>query len=324
MTFKKKYVVFIISAALILWALPFIGSENLSFQAVWKSSGQYALDHRILWSLRIPRLILVLTVGASLAVLGASYQVVFNNVLAEPYILGVSSGVTLGLVVAETFFDLRSGTPQNIAVGLLFAGLVVMLFLLSYQWRSGRGLEKIVLFGMGLNFVFSSLLFLVLSYRSQSLGAGSIRWLFGHIPWLNTSQSLIFLLINLTFLSGLWAMGRLIDGLTLGDSVAYTFGFSPAKIRGLLFLLTSLQLTLITSITGAIGFIGLVVPHCVRLLFHPGSTRLLFIISALGGALFLGLSDSLSRTLLPPLEFPIGVITTLLGGPLFLALLWKK
>lgn len=324
MRIRKRHLVFLLFAVLLISVLPFIGSENLSLQAMWNSNSPYEIDHRIFWNLRIPRLILVVTVGASLAVLGASYQVVFNNVLAEPYILGVSSGVTLGVVIAETFLDFRSGTLQNLTVGLIFAGLVVMLFLLSYHWKSGRELEKIVLFGMGLNFVFSSVLFLVLSYRSQSLGTGTIRWLFGHIPWLNLSQSLIFLVINLVFLSILWVMGRFLDGLSLGDSIAHSIGFSPARIRGALFILTSLQLTLITSVTGAIGFIGLVVPHCIRLIFHPGSTRLLFFTSALGGALFLGLSDSLARTLLPPLEFPIGVITTLLGGPLFLALLWKK
>lgn len=324
MSGNRLHLFLLLLCLLVLALLPLLGSETLSLQALWNSSGDFNVDHRILWALRIPRFILVLTVGASLAVLGGSYQVVFNNALAEPYILGVSSAVTLGLVVGETFFNSPPGSPQNLAIGFLFACAVIFLFLLSYQWRSNSQLERIVLFGMGLNFVFSSLLFLLLSYRSQALGSGSLRWLFGHIPWLNLSQSLLFLVLNFIFLVLIWIVGRYIDGLSLGDTVASTLGFSPTKIRGLLFLITSLQITLITATTGAIGFIGLVVPHCVRLALNPGSSRQLFLFSAIGGALFLGISDAVSRILLPPMEFPIGVITTMVGGPLFLILVWKK
>ena len=324
MTTKSKLFLCALFTTLILLGLPWLGGEPISFSALWSQSPTLDIDHRILWSLRIPRLLFVVAVGGSLAMLGASYQILFNNTLAEPYILGISSAVTLGIVVAETFLHLPNTSLGALSMGLCFSLLVTFLLILSYSWRTGRELERIVLFGMGLNFIFSSALFLLLSYRSQTTGGGSLRWLFGNIPWLRLNESLLFLLLTLPLCAGLWVMGRYLDGLSLGDTVARTLGFSPTKVRCFLLFVTSLHLTLITSLTGSIGFLGLVVPHCIRLVFRPASTRLLFVASFIGGALFLGIADSLSRALLPPLEFPIGIITTLLGGPLFLYLLWKK
>ncbi len=321
---NNKILIGLLLGILILLLLPFLGGELLSISALWNSTGPNEIDHRILWSLRIPRFLLVIAVGGSLAILGATYQIIFNNTLAEPYILGVSSAVTLGVVTAETLLNIPTGSPKSLGFGLLFAMVVIVLLILSYHWKTGKELERIVLFGMGLNFIFSSALFLILSYRSQSPGAGSLRWLFGNIPWINFNESLIFLGLNLFLCAILWVSGRFLDGLSLGDSVARTLGFPPSKVRSFILFLTSVHLTLITSATGAIGFLGLVVPHCIRLALRPSSTRLLFAGSFIGGALFLGLSDSLSRMLLPPIEFPVGIITTLLGGPLFLYLLWKK
>jgi iron complex transport system permease protein len=304
--------------------LPFFGGETISLNSLWNKNGIYEIDHRIFWDLRIPRLLLVVGVGGSLAMLGATYQIVFNNPLAEPYILGISSAVTLGVVVGETLLNLPAHSTGNFLVGSTFSIGVVALLILSYQWKTGRELERIVLFGLGLNFILSSALFLLLSYNSQSQGGGALRWLFGNIPWVNLQESVLFLAFVVPLCGILWALGRQLDALSLGDTVAKTLGVSPSKIRILILFITSLHLTVITSTTGSIGFLGLVVPHCIRLLFRPSSTRWLFIGSFFGGALFLGISDSLSRVLLPPMEFPVGIITTLLGGPLFLYLLWKK
>lgn len=324
MSQKIKSLALLFSGLAILFALPFFGTETISMSDVLNFSNLAPIDHKIFWSLRIPRLILVVGAGGSLAVIGATYQTIFNNKLADPYILGVSSAVTLGVVLGNTILKFSTNQIQSQIVGLFFALLVVLLLLSCYLFKWGKELERVVLFGMGLNFVFSSLLFFVMSYQSQSIGTGSLRWLFGHIPWTNLNQSLLFFVANLIFLGVLWILGRFVDGLGLGDAVAHTLGFSPTKVRAVLLLITSLQLTLITSVTGAVGFLGLVIPHCVRLLFYPSSSRSLFISSFLSGAIFLAISDTLSRTLYPPLEFPVGIITTLIGGPIFLFLLWKK
>lgn len=308
----------------ILFILPWFGGESISFAALWKSDSPFAIDHTILWELRIPRLLLVISIGGSLALVGATYQILFNNALAEPYIFGVSSAVTLGIVIGEVWLHLPYDSLFNLTFGFLFSFIMTLLLVLSYYWKTGREMERIVLFGMGLNFILSSAIFLILSQHSQSVGSGSLRWLFGNIPWVSLRDSLLFLILTLPFCAILWFLGRSLDALSLGDSVALTMGVSPNKLRTLILLITSFHLTLITAKTGSIGFLGLVVPHCARLIFRPGSTRSLFLISFFVGALFLGISDSLSRALLPPLEFPIGIFTTLIGGPLFLYILWKR
>jgi iron complex transport system permease protein len=324
MTFSRFKLGWIIVFALMFISFPFIGGETISPSALWNPTGNLQIDHRILWSLRIPRFLLVVGAGGSLAMLGATYQIIFNNPLAEPYILGISSAVTLGVVIGETLLNLPAHSFGNFLVGVTFSLGVVALLVLSYRWKSGREIERIVLFGMGVNFILSSALFLFLSYHSQSQGGGALRWLFGNIPWITLRESLWFLSLVIPLCLILWSLGRQLDALSLGDTVAKTMGVSPEKIRVFLLFITSLHLTVIASVTGSIGFIGLVVPHCIRLVFRPSSTRLLFVASFLGGAFFLAASDSLSRVLLPPMEFPVGIITTLLGGPLFLYLLWKK
>jgi iron complex transport system permease protein len=324
MRLKPSQIIALIMGLCIFISFPFWGGETLALSSLWNSFGNAEVDHRILWSLRIPRLLLVIGVGGSLAVLGGTYQIIFHNVLAEPYILGVSSAVTFGIVFAETVLHLPLHSWSTMGIGFLFSALVTALLILSYRFRTGREVERTLLFGLGLNFLFSSLLFLMLSYKTQSSGGGSLRWLFGNIPWVSMNQALIVFLATLALSAILWVLGRYLDALSLGDTVAQSLGVSPSKFRTLILLMTSFHLTILTSMTGSIGFLGLVVPHCVRAVFRPASTRQLFLGSFFVGAIFLGVSDGISRALLPPMEFPIGIITTLIGGPLFLYLLWKR
>jgi iron complex transport system permease protein len=306
---------------LILALLPFFGAERLHFSEIIQSG---SIAQRIFFQLRLPRLVLTLMAGGTLAILGGTYQILFHNPLAEPYILGVSSAVTLGAAGAEILFGMPAysyvGTGLGAVAALAVTGLMIWLF----TQRSGEALDRIVLFGMGINFVLSSLLFLLPSYTNRHLGGGSMRWLFGQIPWMGSAEAFWFAAACLPFGISVLAYARHLDALSLGDSVARTLGYSPERTRVLLLLITSAYLSLIVSVTGAIGFVGLVVPHAARLLFRPGSTRRLLAVAFLLGALFLGIADVLSRTLLPPFEFPIGILTTLFGGPLFLWLLWRS
>jgi len=307
-----------------LGLLLFGGAQAISFDTFTAESMTNSADHRIFWLLKIPRLLLVLTVGGALAMVGGTYQILFNNSLADPYILGVSSSVTLGLVVAEIFLGWPSNSIKAMGIGLGFALIVILLLLFCFYFHKLQNMERVVLFGVGINFLFSSALFILISLQNHTLGSGSMRWLFGNIPWIELKES--FALIAITAPIGIIIVifGRYLDGLSLGDTVARTLGFNPNHVRGFYLVLTSLLLTSVTCLTGSIGFIGLVVPHCVRLVFAPRSSRVLLLISFVFGALFLAVSDTISRSILPPLEFPIGMVTTLLGGPLFLYLLWKR
>ena len=308
-------------AVLLVAIVPFFGSEHLDWKEIAVPG---SASHRILFELRLPRLLLTLVAGGALAMLGGSYQILFNNPLAEPYVLGVSSAVTLGVALSEILFHFPAYSYWGIAAGCVAALVVTAFLVMVATSRLGESVDRIVLFGMGLNFVLSSVLFLVLSYYYQHLGGGSIRWLFGQIPWVSLREAIAVALISVPFVVAMLVLSRHLDALSLGDSVARTLGFSPPRSRVTLMAITSIFLSLIVSFTGSIGFVGLVVPHAVRLVIRPPNSRVLLAFSFLTGAIFLGISDVISRALLPPFEFPIGIITTLIGGPAFLYLLWKR
>lgn len=317
MTRNSSLILVAVCGTVILGA-PFFGAEPLAFSSL---SDTASVGHRILFELRLPRLIAVLTAGAALALLGGTYQTLFHNRLAEPYLLGVSNAVTLGLAGAEILFHVAPQSYIAGAAGFFGAALVTSITLALHRFRPRT---ELTLFGMGIQFLLSSVLFLLLSFHAQSLGGGSLRWLFGQIPWMSLSQALVFVALALPFFIGLFVGGRALDALSLGDSVARTLGVSPEKSRGWLLILSSGLVALVVSFTGAIGFVGLVIPHAARLVFRPSSTRQLFAQSALLGGAFLALADVLSRVLLPPMEFPIGIITTVIGGPIFLYLLGRR
>lgn len=288
----------------------------------WGAEG--AVAHQIIFDLRLPRFIFVLAIGGALSVVGGAYQILFRNSLAEPYVLGVASSVSLVAAILSTQWQLPVHSVFMIAAGCA-SGLITSLFLLTLGGVTRNGhTERLVLFGMSLNFVLSSLLFLYLTYASQQLGGGSMQWLFGHIPWVGLPTAVAYFLVSIGFLI-LWVwMGRHLDAMSMGDLVAKTLGVSPSFTRWVLVLSSSFFLGLVVTQTGAIGFVGLVIPHSVRLIFSPRSSRGLFGFSFFLGAFFLAFCDFLSRNLLPPMEFPIGIITTLVGAPLFLWLLWKR
>jgi iron complex transport system permease protein len=315
---RSNQIAFVAVCLAVLAATPFFGGEPVSFGSL---SDAASTGYRLFFELRLPRFLAVVTAGASLALLGGTYQTLFQNPLAEPYLLGVSTAVTLGLAGGEILLGVSPQSVLGSSLGFLGAALVTLAILFLHRYRPR---SELILFGMGTQFVLSSILILILSYHSQTAGGGSLRYIFGQVPWPSSKQALFYAGLSLPFLAGLFIGGRSLDALSLGDSVARTLGVSPERSRGWLLLLSSGLVALVVSFAGAIGFVGLVVPHAIRLVFRPSSTRKLFAASALLGATFLAFSDSLSRWLLPPMEFPIGVITTVIGGPLFLILLARR
>lgn len=280
--------------------------------------------HRIIFELRAPRLLVILSIGGVLSAIGASYQVLFNNPLAEPYVLGISSAVTLAGAIGETVFHLAPHSLTHLVICTAAAVIASLALLGIGSLQKTQSAEKTVLFGMGMNFVFSSFLFLVLTYASQQMGGGSIRWLFGQIPWMPLHWAFLVVFFGFCSISILFLLGRHLDALSFGDSVARSLGVSPVLARNTIIFVTSACVGVLVSQTGSIGFVGLVVPHMARMLFSPRSSRSLILHSVLIGAVFLMTSDFVSRAIFPPMEFPIGIVTTILGGPFFLWLLWKK
>jgi len=321
MNLSLKNLIVLSIALLALLLCPLFGAEIIPFNSLFSTS---SMDYRIFWELRIPRWLLCIGVGGILSSLGGCYQNILRNPLAEPYVLGISSAVALVLVS----LDLFTSIPPTSMIAVILAGIVgtlASIFLLAMSSSPiGIQVDRILLSGLGLNFVLSATLFLLLSYVNQQMGGGSLRWLFGNIPWPNLITSASVFSISVLLLVTLVLFSRQMDALTLGDSVARTLGFSPNLCRMTVLVLSSTMLAVTVALTGSIGFVGLVVPHVVRLIFRPDSTRSLLALSYLLGGVFLTLSDVLSRSILPPFEFPIGIITTLIGGPIFLAVLWRR
>ncbi len=317
---RNPWILIAVGAGIVL-CLPFCGAERLAWNDLWTPGHA---GYRILWELRLPRLGMTLFVGGALAVLGAAYQILFHNPLAEPYLLGVSSAVTLGLSIGEMFLGFAPYSYSGVLLGLCAALAVTLLLVMLSLSPIGDALDRIVLFGTGLNFLFSASVFLLMSYHSQQMGGGSMRWIFGQIPWLSAKQVAVFFAAGLLPLLWIFLRGRALDALGLGDSVAATLGVSPVRERTALVFVSSVLVSLIVAFSGAIGFVGLIVPHAVRLTARPRSARALLAGAFVLGAVFLSIADVLSRAILPPFEFPIGILTTLLGTPFFLYLLWKR
>ncbi len=315
MKLTRGVVLLLLAVAFLLLGVAF-GAEKLNFSELFSPG---SLSYRIAFEFRLPRAVICFAVGAALSLTGVVYQILFRNPLAEPYVLGTASVVTLGAATGEMFFINAIAPPVlGLLCGLVLIGLLV--------WISSRNSspERVLLFGIGVNFVFSAILFLMLSFRQQSLGGGSLRWLFGQVAWPTGAESGLALGIVIAGTFGVLYFSSHLDALSFGDLVARSLGVDPLKTRLGLLTLTSALLAWLVSKMGTIGFVGLVVPNFVRILFKPTSSRELLLLSFFIGGNFLIVADLVSRTLRPPLEFPIGIITTILGGPIFLYLLWRR
>lgn len=319
MTQSRSFFLIILSLILVC-LVPFMGSEALQLSEIGIPE---SLSYRIFWELRLPRLILTFSLGGLLALLGSIYQSLFKNPLCEPYVLGVSSAVILGLVIAELFFKSATGMSMSLFLGLGFAFILISVLMLFASSRFGSS-ERVVLFGLGANFILSSVLFVLLSIQNESVGGGTLKWFFGFLPWFNLKESFLVAVGALISLISSLLFSRALEVLRLGDTVCRTLGVSPRIARGFLLFSTSLVVAGTVTISGTIGFVGLIVPHLSRLVGRPRDLQNWLLVSFFMGAVFLSLSDALSRSLFPPFEFPVGIMTTLLGGPFFLLVLWKR
>ncbi|WP_305046853.1 FecCD family ABC transporter permease [Geoalkalibacter sp.] len=278
-------------------------------------------EQRILYLLRLPRATVAFLMGAALGASGAVLQGVFRNPLADPYVLGISSGASLAAALG-----LMAATTLPLPVPLLaFLGALVTCIAVAALGSSPQGLrpDRLLLGGIGLGFFFSALLMLAMTISRDDGLKRAILWLSGDLS--NAGWHLLpagALLIAGGLALALWR-GKGLNALTLGDEIAHGLGFTPSKERLLLFVAASLMTAAAISLGGIVGFIGMLVPHAVRRLLGADA-RIVLPGSALAGGALLCLADSVGRTLAAPLEIPAGIIAALIGAPLFLFLLRKK
>jgi iron complex transport system permease protein len=273
----------------------------------------------IIWEWRMPRLVLGGLVGAMLAVAGASYQGVFANPLADPYLLGVASGAGLGATLAITDGAGLGHLPVPLAA---FGGAVLAVaatFALGRSRGTDRSPTSLVLAGVAVAAFFTAVQTFLQQQDTPSLQA-VYSWILGGLSTAGWGQVELVLPYIAVAIAVLVACRGLLDVLSLGDEEAMSLGVRAERVRMVVILAATLGTAAAVSVSGLIGFVGIIVPHTVRLLAGP-SYRIVIPLSLLFGAGFLMLADFGAREVLSPQEIPLGVVTALLGAPFFLVVL---
>ncbi len=291
-----------------------------ALKAIFTHSGDW---QTIFWDVRIPRVLLAGLVGAALACAGTAMQAVFRNPLADPFIIGVSSGAALGAAAAGLI-----GFTAAVSVFLppLFAFVTaIATVFVVYALGTVRGkvhAETLLLSGVAVAaFLGAIVSFLIYFVREQFHQL--IFWLLGSLTLASWSMVVVVFFAAVVGSLIIFLHGRDLNALLLGDETAHNLGVNPEGLRKLMLGVAALVTATAVAFTGIIGFVGLIVPHMMRLLFGPDH-RMLVPASTLFGATFLILSDSVARTVVAPTELPVGVITALCGGPFFIYLLRRS
>lgn len=311
-----KYLTGLITVIAITLIASLIGTIDFSINSIINDP-----SIRQIWlDIRLPRIILASIIGAALAISGAAMQSLFKNPMAEPALLGIGSGAALavGIVI---IFGLNIGIfTQPIAAFIGAVLTVIFVFRLSHV-NGKTHITALLLAGIAMN-AFAGAAIGVLFYISDDQALRSLTfWMMGNIPVLDYYElSLVAAIILMSSLL-LFRHAKSMDMLSLGDVHAEAMGINIERIKIIIIILTSLIVGVAISFCGIIGFVGLVIPHIVRLIF--GAThKILLTYSIILGAIFLQIADTVARTVISPADLPIGIITGLIGGPFFMILLY--
>lgn len=281
--------------------------------------------HDIIWLLRMPRIILAVCVGAGLAVCGVVMQAIVKNPLADPYILGISSGASLG-ATAAVLLGIGSALGENfIGISAFIGALGISLLVLFIANLGGPANSvKLLLAGMALSAICSAFSSFIVYFANNMEGIQTITyWLMGSLA--GASWPLLYKLIPLTLICILllWSQAKILNLMLLGDDTALTLGYNLKLYRQLYLIITSLIIGAIVYSAGVLGFVGLLIPHLVRMLIGTDH-KYLVPMSALVGAIFLIISDLCCRIILPRTELPIGLLISLIGAPTFIYMMIRK
>lgn len=300
-----------------------VGEMNLGFMDIFSilRKGNESMEYTILSQIRFPRVLLGIAVGGALSLSGILLQGVYRNPLVEPYTLGISGGASLGVAFAIVF-GLHRLIGSFVLPASGFAGSFLIIFLVyTISTRSGRiNIQTMLLTGVMVSFIASSSMMLLMAITSSENLHGIIFWIMGSLD--EPDMSLIYITLAVSFgaLVGSYLFVQPLNALRLGEEKAKHLGINTDLSIKLLFLIASLLAGVCVAVAGVIGFVGLIIPHLMRLLFGA-DYRILLVSSFLSGAIFLVLSDVIARTIISPNELPIGVITGIAGGIAFLLMI---
>lgn len=299
-----------------------IGSVDISFTdltALLTGGNIDSSISRIIIDIRLPRVLLAVAVGGGLSIAGAVFQALLMNPLAEPYILGISSGGTFGAILSFVL-GLSFFYTQLFA----FIGAIVVVFLVFYLGQRFGELEPNVLLlaGVMIGAFFSALILLMLTIMEDSVRT-AVFWLIGNLSSASLENVLIILPIVILGSLILYFFSQKFNVLTLGSSTANQLGVNAGLVKNVTYVIASLIVGAVVSVSGIIGFVGLLIPHIARMLFGVDN-RLVIPSSFLLGAIYLIAADTIARSVISPAEIPVGAITALLGAPVFIYLLRKR
>ncbi|WP_442857424.1 FecCD family ABC transporter permease [Bacillus sp. FJAT-44742] len=291
----------------------------------WITAEWTPAHEHIVWDIRLPRVLLGAVVGAGLSIVGVAIQALVRNSLADPFILGVSSGASVGatLVILFGAFSVFGQYALSLAAFLGALVSIVLVFLLA-QVNKRISTVRLLLAGIAISMILSAVTsFIVISAPREEGIRNALYWLMGSLAggtWGNLSIPLASLGIVFLFL---WLQSRSLNLLLMGEETAATLGMNIDQFRKILLVITALLTGVLVAVSGAIGFVGLMIPHIVRLLIGSDHKRVLPV-SALLGAVFLIWADIGARLIAAPEEMPIGILTALCGGPFFIWLLRRS
>jgi iron complex transport system permease protein len=301
--------------------LPVVAALGALFTGGSNSGALTSTQRAILFEIRLPRILLAATVGASLAAAGASYQALLRNALAEPYLLGISNGAAVGTMVALVFFGANEWTrPVMAFAGALGATFVVYRLA---RGRAGASPERLILAGVIVTTFQSSLIVFITTLMDATRIRSFTFWLLGDLSQAASGSLWIAAVATIVGVTALTLKARPLNLLMLGERDAFDLGVEVERVRLQVFLAASLLVGVSVALSGSVGYVGLVVPHLVRM-STSGDNRVTIPAAALAGASFVVIADTLARTVIAPRELPVGAITALVGAPLFIYLLKRR
>lgn len=290
-----------------------VGVVHYSWANLWHSD--------IFWNLRLPRILLAVMTGAALSVCGAAYQSIFRNPLTDPYVLGISSGASLGAAIA-ILLGLEAYLLGLGACALIFGLLTILVIYRIASIGNRMHTTTLLLTGVCLTFLISALVSFLMVLHQDKMES-IIFWTMGSFASAAWSDVAIVAPVVVGGICVVLYYSRDLNLLLAGSEAAKSMGVEVERVKKILLLVTTLMVAFCVSACGVIGFVGLVVPHCIRLVLGPDNRRVVPY-SILVGALFMLLCDTLARTLLMPSELPVGSLTAMVGAPLFIYLLYKN
>ncbi|MDJ0707770.1 MAG: iron ABC transporter permease [Leptolyngbyaceae cyanobacterium MO_188.B28] len=317
----------LLSGSLLIISLLFVvfislcqGAVSLTWEELWQAAWRQGdpIHQTILWDLRLPRVVAALVVGSALGMAGALLQGMLRNGLASPFLLGISAGAGLAAVLIVGIGIWRIWTPLGAWLGAIATTLMVYLLARS---STGVSVERLILGGVAFSALFTAIQSMLLLLSQDGRIQAALTWLLGSLNGRGWQEVAVAGPGIILALIGGCLLARSVNLLNLGDDLAIGVGTSLTRSRCLIGAVATLLAAGAVSIAGLVGFVGLIVPHGVRLLVGT-DYRLVLPFSALGGALVLSIADFIARS--GPVELPVGIVTAILGAPVFLWLLYRR